>query len=289
MIKERLISALLSTMLFIIFLPFGLEHFGWMRWLLLAGVGAITTFSCVVAELVVRHVFRMPHAPENGMQYMVRRNIFFSLMNMLMFLPLMMFYLDSFANNDAVDNHVSWALLIKLLLVFAGVSLVISMYWKNVYWKRLYAKELAEAWRINGMLEERQRTTSASSAPPAASCEPDEQTLTFSGSTKESVTLKPSDFLFAVSEGNYVHIHYLKDGAVISGMIRTRMKEIEETCEGTPLMRCHRAYIVNSQHIVRVVSRSSGFMLKLRHTDTMVPVSRTYTTSIRERLENPAR
>ena len=280
---------MLSTMFFIIFLPFGLEHFGWMRWPLLAGVGVIITFCCVTSEIVVRHVFRMPQSPERGMGYMVRRNIYFSIVNMALFVPLVAFYLSRFVNNAIVDNSISWSLILKLFLIFSGISLMMSLYWKNVYWKRLYAKELAEAWRINGMLEERQRTTSASSAPPAASCEPDEQTLTFSGSTKESVTLKPSDFLFAVSEGNYVHIHYLKDGAVISGMIRTRMKEMEETCEGTSLMRCHRAYIVNSQHIVRVVSRSSGFMLKLRHTDTMVPVSRTYTTSIRERLENPAR
>ncbi|MGM9713098.1 MAG: LytTR family DNA-binding domain-containing protein [Prevotella sp.] len=285
MIKERLISALLSTMLFVIFLPFGLEHFGWMRWLLLAGVGAITTFSCVVAELAVRYVFRMPHAPENGMQYMVRRNMFFSMVNMLMFLPIMMFYLDRFVNNDVVDNHASWSLLIKLLLVFAGVSLVISMYWKNVYWKRHYAKELQDAWRINGMLEERQRTASATPVPCAGD---DEKTVTISGSTKESVAFKPSAFLYAVSEGNYVHIYYLRDGAETSAMIRTRMKEMEECCASTPLMRCHRAYIVNPQHVVRVVSRSSGFMLELRHTDTLVPVSRTYTASIRERLANPS-
>lgn len=276
---------MLSTMFFILFLPFGLESFGWMRWPLLAGIGVIITFCCVTSEIVVRHVFRMPHSPERGMRYMVRRNIFFGIVNMVLFVPLLAFYLSRFVNNDVVDNHITWSLILKLLLIFLGISLMMSLYWKNVYWKRLYAKELAEAWRINGMLEERQRTISA---PSPASEEQDEQTLTFSGSTKESVTLKPSEFLFAVSEGNYVHIHYMRDGDVTSTMIRTRMKEMEESCEGTPLMRCHRAYIINPQHIVRVVSRSSGFMLKLRHTETMVPVSRTYTSSIRERLENPS-
>ena len=276
---------MLSTMFFIIFLPFGLEHFGWMRWPLLAGIGVIVTFSCVTSEIVMRYVFHMPQAPERGMRYMVRRNIFFGLLNMFLVVPLLAFYLSCFVNNDIVDNHISWSLIVKLLLIFSGVSLMMSLYWKNVYWKRLYAKELAEAWRINGMLEERQRTMSAQ---PVACDGQDEQTVTFSGSTKESVTLRPSEFLFAVSEGNYVHIHYMRDGDVASAMIRTRMKEMEESCEGTPLMRCHRAYIINPQHIVRVVSRSSGFMLKLKHTETMVPVSRTYTTSIRERLENPS-
>lgn len=67
---------MLSTMFFIIFLPFGLEHFGWMRWPLLAGIGVIVTFSCVTSEIVMRYVFHMPQAPERGMRYMVRRNIF---------------------------------------------------------------------------------------------------------------------------------------------------------------------------------------------------------------------
>lgn len=156
---------MLSTMFFIIFLPFGLEHFGWMRWPLLAGIGVIVTFSCVTSEIVMRYVFHMPQAPERGMRYMVRRNIFFGLLNMFLVVPLLAFYLSRFVNNDIVDNHISWSLIVKLLLIFSGVSLMMSLYWKNVYWKRLYAKELAEAWRINGMLEERQRTMSA---PPAA-------------------------------------------------------------------------------------------------------------------------
>ena len=284
MIKERLISALIASLFMVIFRPFGLDHFGWMRWPLLTGACVIITIACVGGEYIVRYVLGMPHAPERGMKYLIRRNVCFQLGNMALFVSLMMLYLDRFVCNAQVDNHLSWALFAKLLLVFLGVSLIISMYWKNVYWKRHYAKELEAAWHINGMLAERQRA--ASTAGPEKKTET-ETPITLCGTTKEHVTVLPSAFLYAASEGNYVHVYHLVDGKVVSTMIRTTLKEVETAFTDTGIIRCHRAYIVNPRHVARVVSRSSGFMVELQPSGALIPVSKTYTAAIRQRLANP--
>ena len=57
-IKERLQSALIGILFIAVFLPFGLNHFGWMRWVLLGGLGVIIAFCVLVSEYVVEKVFR---------------------------------------------------------------------------------------------------------------------------------------------------------------------------------------------------------------------------------------
>ena len=55
-IKERLQSAFIAILFIAVFLPFGLNHFGWMRWVLLGGIGLIIAISVMVSEFVVgRH------------------------------------------------------------------------------------------------------------------------------------------------------------------------------------------------------------------------------------------
>ena len=67
-IKERLQSALIGILFIAVFLPFGLNHFGWMRWVLLVGLGVIIAFSVLVSEYVVEKVFRMPNDISRGSQ-----------------------------------------------------------------------------------------------------------------------------------------------------------------------------------------------------------------------------
>ena len=101
-IKERLQSALIGILFIAVFLPFGLNHFGWMRWVLLVGLGVIIAFSVLVSEYVVEKVFRMPNDISRGSQYIIRRNIRFESINILLGTTLMCLFLDAFANNEVV-------------------------------------------------------------------------------------------------------------------------------------------------------------------------------------------
>ena len=52
-IKERLQSALIAILFISVFLPFGLNHFGWIRWALLAGLGLIIA----AAKIIIAFIF----------------------------------------------------------------------------------------------------------------------------------------------------------------------------------------------------------------------------------------
>ena len=141
------------------FLPFGLNHFGWTRWLLLIGLGIIIASSVLFSEFVVDKLFRMPNDITRGSQYIIKRNIRFEAINILLSFVFMTLFLDRFANNDIVDNHFNWITAGSVFAVNCWTTVVIHLYWRNVYKKRYLIRQLEEAQLLNGMLQERQRTT----------------------------------------------------------------------------------------------------------------------------------
>ena len=156
-IKERLQSALIAILFISVFLPFGLNHFGWIRWALLAGLGLIIAFCVLISELTVEKLFRMPNDISLGSKYIIKRNIRFETLNIILSVIFMCIFLDAFANNATVDNHYSWQTLGYVIAVNCFTTVVIHVYWRSVYKKRYLIRQLEEAQLLNGMLQERQR------------------------------------------------------------------------------------------------------------------------------------
>ena len=288
-IKERLQSALIAILFISVFLLFGLNHFGWLRWALIGGLGVIIAFCVLTSELIVEKLFRMPNDVSLGSQYIIKRNIRFESINILFSVILMSLFLDAFANNDIVDNHFSWATLGTVIAINCFTTIVIHVYWRSVYKKRYLIKQLEEAQLLNGMLQERQRhnTKKQPTAQPTPTADNDD-VICISGATKESLEVRPSEVLFATSEGNYVRVHYIKDGTVQNMSIRTSMKNVADLlCRQSYIMQCHRAFIVNLRHVEKVESRNSGIALVMKYGEEAVLVSKQYTAEVKERIKNP--
>lgn len=296
MIKEKFISAIIGTLFFAVFQPFGISLFSMSeRFLIVCGLFVVAFASCMTCEGIVNYVLRMPMDTGKGPSYTMKRGIVFQVCNIVVLTIYLSLYFDRFVNNDAIDNHLSVEHCLGMLVASIGCCFFIGLYWRNVYWKRHYAKQLEEAQILNGVLMERARQVEVSGQAlmTDASATKEEQIM-LEGSTKESVSLLPSDFLFAESEGNYVSIHYKENPSIDSEqtekqtMLRTSMKNVVATlCANSEIMQCHRAYIVNLRHVESVEGRSSGIGLKLRHCDTIIPVSKSYANDVKERIKNP--
>ncbi|MGM9733944.1 MAG: LytTR family DNA-binding domain-containing protein [Prevotella sp.] len=288
-IKERLQSALIGILFIAVFLPFGLNHFGWMRWVLLGGLGIIIAFSVLVSEYVVENLFHMPNDISLGSQYIIRRNIRFESINILLGTTLMCLFLDAFANNEVVDNHFGWQTLGSVIAIDCFTTIVIHVYWRSVYKKRYLIRQLEEAQLLNGMLQERQRHFSKEEPhPQSAPTADNDDVVCISGATKESLDVRPSQVVYATSEGNYVRIHYYNNNSIQSMSIRTSMKNVSELlCRQSYIMQCHRAFIVNLRHVEKVESRNSGISLIMQDCSDTVLVSKQYTAEVKERIKNP--
>lgn len=111
------------------------------------------------------------------------------------------------------------------------------------------------------------------------------KTIVLSGNTKESITLYPDTILYLESSGNYVKVNYLLDNVVKQKQLRTAIGQIEEYLRDFPyLLRCHRAYMVNISFVTNIEGNSQGLQLHLRYIKEEIPVSRSYSKTIRESL-----
>ena len=106
---------------------------------------------------------------------------------------------------------------------------------------------------------------------------PDEKIITLSGNTKDSLSLFPRELLYMESVGNYVRIHYQLNGQTSQKMLRATLQQMEELLSDYPfLVRCHRAFIVNTQQIEKI----KGSHLWLKPEGMNIPVSKTYKKEI---------
>ena len=110
-------------------------------------------------------------------------------------------------------------------------------------------------------------------------------TVLLTGDTKDSLNIQPSLIRYIESAGNYVHIYYNENG-LNKKTIRTTIRQLEEELRDCPqIIRCHRAYIVNTQAILHIEGNAQGYKLTLNDCPEQIPVSRTYIKAIKTALE----
>lgn len=109
------------------------------------------------------------------------------------------------------------------------------------------------------------------------------ETVTLTGDTKKSILLNPQDLLYMESVGNYVKGVYLSENTIKHKQIRSTISVMEkELSEYSYIKRCHRAFLVNTNHIINAEGNSQGLHLHLDHIKESIPVSRSYVKIFRE-------
>ncbi len=136
-------------------------------------------------------------------------------------------------------------------------------------------RNLNSSKEINQILSERINTSSTK----------EDDLISLSGSTKESISIDPEDILYIESEGNYVNVHYRQGDKIIYKQIRSTIKQMEESLQNHSIfIRCHRAFIVNINHISSAQGNAQGYQLTLSNVHQEIPVSRTYLKNLKDAL-----
>lgn len=96
------------------------------------------------------------------------------------------------------------------------------------------------------------------------------------GELKISIML--DNLLYIDSADNYATIHYLNKSRIAHFMIRNSLKWMEENMtRESPLVRCHRSYMVNLDKVKVLRKTRDGILLELDAANTPdIPVSKTY-------------
>jgi len=93
-----------------------------------------------------------------------------------------------------------------------------------------------------------------------------------------------NDIYYLESMQNYVSIVFKKENQFKKEMVRNTIKNVEDQLENTPLIRCHRSFIVNKELIEAIDGNAQGLKLKLKELEEFeVPVSRKYIPILRQK------
>jgi len=117
-----------------------------------------------------------------------------------------------------------------------------------------------------------------------ASDAPTANDITIRPQSGDPLTIATNDFLLGEAEGNYCNIFYLDKGIVKKQLFRMPLKQLEEQAGSAAIVRCHRSYIINSSRIIRAKGNAQGYQLALDQVAFIVPVSRSYVTSLQKHV-----
>lgn len=106
------------------------------------------------------------------------------------------------------------------------------------------------------------------------------------GVMKLSISLM--NLYYIESDDNYIKVWYSDSaGEVKQYMLRCRLKTVEESFAGSPLVRCHRKYIVNLLRANVISREKDGYYVKLDLSSAEpIPVSKTYEEQVLARFNS---
>lgn len=306
-ITIRAISVSFVVLALAIFKPFGLDtwHLGAYAHLLVIGVLGFCV--CMLTDIILKYVVRMPRSTDRGASYIIRRNLWFQIINTPMVALVICLYRHIVFSDQIAGNRLSWGNFLETLLIIAFCSFAIGLYWRFKFRARYLALELEETRLLNEQLQKLQKESTWEKAHNTemingleniAAEDAEEMALSsnnttrkwseivLKGTTNESVKVSIPELLYIEAVGNYVKVSHLCDNKVHTDMLRATMKQMEDDLRGFPMIvRCHRAFLVNLQQVERVVAKAGTMQLIIRQNHESIPVSRSNMSQVKESIK----
>ena len=303
-ITTRIISTTFIVVALAVFKPFGLDAWQWQAYMHLVVLGVIGFLICMVTDIILKYVVKMPRSFKKGAEYIIRRNLWFQFINTPLVALSICLYRHFVLSDRVEGNQLSIVNFLETLAIIAFCSFAIGLYWRFKFRSKYLSMELEETRLLNEELKRLQQPT-PNPSPREGSSETSSAEnqgvqsnqsplplggvgggLTLSGTTNESVTLQISCLLFIEAVGNYVKVCHLRDGQVHTDMLRATMKQMEETLQDYPMVvRCHRAFLVNLGQVEQIVSHSGSTQLLIKHCHESLPVSRSNMSQVRAAIK----
>ena len=256
----------LGIFLFILFFqPMELEAFDFNnRLLVMAGYGVITLIILAAARLLLPWIFLK--SITQGKWYLKQEII----LNTSIWILNATAY--AFYTRYVAHVSISMYLMFKIVVLSLAPVIVLIIINERKFLKK-YLKNLTEL--------ENEVTTMVDEKNDHASGEVE----IYSESRSEKIRLTIRNLILLQAADNYIEITYTENGVIKKSLIRNTMKNIEEQLKKyTHIIRCHRTFIVNINHVSQLTGSYQGYRLKLTGIDAEVPVSRQYLLKVKEAL-----
>ena len=298
--RVRAVSVGFAVLALIVFKTLGLSAWQWETYAHMLAIFVLGCGVCLLTEAILKYMVRMPRSLEQGVGYIIRRNLWFQLINTPLISLMICLYRHFFLGGSIPANQLSWGNFFETLLIMTFISFAMGLYWRFKFRSRYLAAELEETRLLNEQLQALQQETdgrakttemtiahTTAESPTLANHVPTPTRVTLTGTTAETLTLQISDLLYVEAVGNYVKVYHLHNGLVRTDMLRATSKQMEDELRmHLTIVRCHRAFLVNLQQVEQIVSRSGSIQLLIKHSHDSIPVSRSNMSDVKEALKN---
>ena len=284
--KAVVYPSLIVFLILYLFQPFGISHIAAHKLWILMGYGFVSSFVLAVFFYLLPTLFPHYYKEET---WILGRSMFNTLL-----ICLSIGLCNAVYSILIFQYKFNWLLFVVSffwVIILAPFPIVfLSLLNRNL----ILARNLREATKLNSLLSE-EPEISASGVTNSHSHGYDEKTedseskdnslISFTGGTKESFQVNASDLLYVEAEGNYVRIAYHIGDKIHQKLLRGTMKQAEDAVSAClAIIRCHRAFLVNTSAVVKVEGNMQGYRLHLKMGNAEVPVSRAYAKDLRKHL-----
>ena len=243
----------LSGSLFImLYNPFGIRNDTrmWYIDLIILGLGLLFIISVLIMEWLIPRLFPGLFVKWNIGKALIWYTLLIVFIGANNFL-----YKNYWAN----FNEFTWNEFLLVLARTLGVGITVTFFIIGI-WQYLNRKKLA-------MISSR-------------------ETYAVTTQNGKRVDLNLNDILYIGSDDNYVDIHYQIGDQRKKIVLRSSLKNIESQIVNalSPIIRCHRRYLINIKHFEIIEMGSRSMTLGLINQEDQVPVSKQYVSSTKRRL-----
>lgn len=172
------------------------------------------------------------------------------------------------------EDMTEYELFLKALL-YGTISLIIPYVISALYFSLVEKEKIIRLMNFSNVVSDEPEP------------ERDDQKITLfdlGGTLRFSV--RRQNLYYIESDDNYIKVWYDDgNGEMKQYMLRCRLKTVEETFRDSTLVRCHRKYVVNTEHVRVLRKDGDSFVLEL-DTDRIqpIPVTKTYEKAVLARF-----
>jgi DNA-binding LytR/AlgR family response regulator len=182
------------------------------------------------------------------------------------------------------DNPKNARLLFYVLSITAQVGIFPVVFVVFLKQMLLYRRYAAEARQVN------QQTPMPDVLGPTHEAAVRTRVVLHGEGQKDRLEMPVGEILFIKSADNYVEVFISAGETLRSPLLRSSLKNMEQQLSAQPcFFRCHRHYLVNLDLVEQVSGNAQGLRLHLKGAQEFIPVSRSLTQTVKERLAHLSR
>lgn len=101
------------------------------------------------------------------------------------------------------------------------------------------------------------------------------------------LSIKLENLYYIESQDNYIKVYYMNKGLLSNYMLRCKLKTIEDSFIDSPLVRCHRSYIINTSKVKILRKEKEGLLVDMDCRGiNAIPVSKSYSDNVLRKFSN---